>query len=274
MSGGESAAWTWTAKAATVAASASAGGLTTLNGNVTAGGNVSFAGGGAGAVALGGNVAIDAGTGTVTLGAMTGGASNFTVTANDVALSGNWTVPQRLQDVLYELVGVYGPVEWASEARGDFYHLLTSALGAFTLVVTIYVFLRSAQPRARLAAADAVKIRALLDKHGDRDSLGYFALRADKLLHWAPSGKAAVAYRVINGVSLASGDPVGVPSQWPDAIGQWLGDCARHGWTPAVGERSTWLQLRAALRTPSLSRIPDGTGESGTDIANRAMMVQ
>ena len=58
----------------------------------------------------------------------------------------------------------YGPVQWASDARGDLYHLLTSALGAFTLVVTIYLFLRSARPRARLAAADAAKIRELLDQ--------------------------------------------------------------------------------------------------------------
>jgi lysyl-tRNA synthetase, class II len=41
-------------------------------------------------------------------------------------LAGDYTVPQRLQDVLYELVGVYGPVQWASDARGDLYHLLTS----------------------------------------------------------------------------------------------------------------------------------------------------
>ncbi|MDX6420139.1 MAG: lysyl-tRNA synthetase, class, partial [Trebonia sp.] len=95
-------------------------------------------------------------------------------------LDGTWTVTQRLQDVLYELVGVYGPIEWASDGRGDLYHLLTSGLGAFTLIVTVYLFFLSAHPRARLAAADAVKIRALLDRYGDRDSLGYFALRDDK----------------------------------------------------------------------------------------------
>jgi lysyl-tRNA synthetase class 2 len=74
----------------------------------------------------------------------------------------------------------------------------------------------------------------MLDKHGDGDSLGYFALRDDKHLVWAPSTRAAVAYRVVNGVSLAAGDPIGLPSEWPRAIGQWLSDCATHGWTPAV----------------------------------------
>ncbi len=61
-------------------------------------------------------------------------------------LAGSYPVGQRVQDVLYELVGVYGPVQWASDPRGDLYHVLTSALGAFTLIVTIYLFLRSARP--------------------------------------------------------------------------------------------------------------------------------
>jgi lysyl-tRNA synthetase class 2 len=149
-------------------------------------------------------------------------------------LAGSYSVTQRLQDVLYELVGVYGPVQWASDARGDLYHWLTSGLGAFTLVATIYVFLRSAQPRARLAAADAVKIRALLDRQGDRDSLGYFALRDDKSVIWSPSGKAGICYRVVAGVMLAAGDPLGDPEAWPGAIAEFLSEAARHAWRPAV----------------------------------------
>jgi lysyl-tRNA synthetase class 2 len=149
-------------------------------------------------------------------------------------LDGSYSVTQRLQDVLYELVGVYGPVQWTSDPRGDLYHILTSALGAFTLVATIYVFLRSAQPRARLAATDAVKIRALLDRYGDRDSLGYFALRDDKSVIWSPSGKAGICYRVVAGVMLASGDPLGDSEAWPGAIAEFLSEAARHAWRPAV----------------------------------------
>jgi lysyl-tRNA synthetase class 2 len=149
-------------------------------------------------------------------------------------LAGNYSFFQRLQDVVYELVGVYGPVQWASDARSDLYHLLTSALGLFTLVVTIYLLLRSAQPRARLAPADRERIKELLDRHGDRDSLGYFALRDDKSVIWSPSGKAGVCYRVVSGVMLASGDPLGDPEAWPGAIAEFLADAARHAWRPAV----------------------------------------
>src|SRR5215475_8432367 len=85
-------------------------------------------------------------------------------------LAGDYPVTQRIQDVIYELVGVYGPVQWASEGRGDLYHLLTSALGLFTLVVTGYLFLRPAQPRARLGVADAAGIRALLARSEEHTS--------------------------------------------------------------------------------------------------------
>src|SRR5579875_3043296 len=130
--------------------------------------------------------------------------------------------------------GVYGPVGFASEGRGDLYHLLTSVLGLFTLVVTVYLFLRPARPRARLGAADAARIRGLLARQGDRDSLGYFALRNDKNVIWSPSGKSCVCYRVVSGVMLASGDPIGDPEAWPGAIGVFLDEAARHAWLPAV----------------------------------------
>ena len=98
----------------------------------------------------------------------------------------------------------------------------------------MYLFLRPAEPRARLGAADAARVRELLVKHGDRDSLGYFALRDDKSVIWSPTGKACVCYRVVSGVMLASGDPIGDPEAWPGAIGPFLDEAARHAWAPAV----------------------------------------
>src|SRR5919108_636030 len=48
-------------------------------------------------------------------------------------------------------------------------------LSDFPLIVTAYLFLRPAEPKARLGERDAAKIRDLLARYGDRDSLGYFA---------------------------------------------------------------------------------------------------
>ncbi|MBV9093012.1 MAG: DUF2156 domain-containing protein [Streptosporangiaceae bacterium] len=149
-------------------------------------------------------------------------------------LAADYSLRQRVQEVVYGLVGVSGPVRWVPEARGDLFDILTSALGLFTLVVAAYLFLRPAEPRARLGPADAARIRDLLARHGDRDSLGYFALRNDKNVIWSPTGKACVCYRVVSGVMLASGDPIGDPEAWPGAIGPFLDEAARHAWAPAV----------------------------------------
>ena len=63
-----------------------------------------------------------------------------------------------------------------------------------------------AQPRTPRSG-----LRGLLGAFGSRDSLGYFALRGDKTAIFSPTGKAAVVYRVVGGVTLAAGDPLGRP---------------------------------------------------------------
>ncbi len=149
-------------------------------------------------------------------------------------LEADYSFGQRVQEVVYGLVGVSGPVQWVPEGLGDLFNLLSGALGLFTLIVTVYLFLRPAEPRARLGPADGARIRDLLGRYGDRDSLGYFALRDDKNVIWSPTGKACVCYRVVSGVMLASGDPIGDPEAWPGAIGPFLDEAARHAWAPAV----------------------------------------
>ena len=51
---------------------------------------------------------------------------------------------------------------------------------------------------------------------------------------WSPTGKSCVGYRVVSGVMLASGDPIGDPEAWPGAINAFLDEAARHAWAPAV----------------------------------------
>ena len=117
---------------------------------------------------------------------------------------------------------------------GDFFYLLMGALGFVTVLVTAYLFLRPAKPQGRLDGNDAARIRALLDRHGESDSLGYFALRNDKSVIWSPTRKSCIGYRVLSGVMLASGDPLGDREAWPGAIQAFLDMAARHAWVPAV----------------------------------------
>jgi lysyl-tRNA synthetase class 2 len=139
------------------------------------------------------------------------------------------------EHALLGLVGVSGPVHFPTPRAGLVVSITTGAFGLLAFVCGALLLLRPSTGSAAGGTVDhQARLRDLLDRHGDGDSLGYFALRPDKRPVWAPSGRAAVACRVVNGVSLASGDPLGLPSEWPLAIGRWLDDCARHGWTPAV----------------------------------------
>ncbi|MFF7180675.1 phosphatidylglycerol lysyltransferase domain-containing protein [Streptomyces sp. NPDC008121] len=109
-----------------------------------------------------------------------------------------------------------------------------NVLSTLLLFAVLFAAFRSRRAVDPLTEADEDRLRALLDRNGDRDSLGYFALRREKSVVWSPSAKAAVVYRVVGGVSLASGDPIGDPEAWPGAIEPWLAEAREHGWIPAV----------------------------------------
>jgi lysyl-tRNA synthetase class 2 len=149
-------------------------------------------------------------------------------------LAANYSFAQRLQSVVVNLVGFSGPVAFNTETKGDLFNFLTGGLGLFTLIVAVYLFLRPAKPAGRLKVADSARIRGLLDRYGEQDSLGYFTLRDDKNIIWSPTGKSCIGYRVQFGVMLASGDPLGDSEAWPGAIHAFLDEAARHAWVPAV----------------------------------------
>ncbi|WP_330333822.1 bifunctional lysylphosphatidylglycerol synthetase/lysine--tRNA ligase LysX [Streptomyces sp. NBC_00536] len=113
-------------------------------------------------------------------------------------------------------------------------YFLLGLFGAVALLNAASTLFRSQRMTAALHGDEEPRIRALLGAYGRNDSLGYFATRRDKAVVFAPSGKAAVTYRVEAGVCLASGDPVGDPGAWTPAIDSWLAVARRHGWQPAV----------------------------------------
>ena len=113
-------------------------------------------------------------------------------------------------------------------------NLVLGLLGALAVMAGFATLLGSQRSVARLPADQEQQIRGLLAKYGERDSLGYFATRRDKSAVFSSSGKAAVTYRVVNGVSLASGDPIGDIEAWAPAIEAWQAINQQYAWVPAV----------------------------------------
>jgi len=137
-------------------------------------------------------------------------------------------------DVALGMVGIETGLDRGAGVRADvvYYSLLT--LGLITFGTALFLLLRSPRPLPLLTAADQAQMRGLLEREGERDSLGYFALRRDKSVVWSHTGKACVAYRVTSGVMLASGDPLGSPDAWAGAIDVFISEARRHAWVPAV----------------------------------------
>ncbi|WP_328837638.1 phosphatidylglycerol lysyltransferase domain-containing protein [Streptomyces europaeiscabiei] len=155
------------------------------------------------------------------------------VSAHPGRMVGDPSLADRLEHVIYGLFGFEGPVDYAGNTSWTVAFSL-GALGLLTAITTIYLAFRPEHPAARLTDDDEARLRALLDRHGARDSLGHFALRRDKAVVFSPSGKAAVTYRVVSGVMLASGDPIGDVEAWPGAIERFMDEAKAHSWTPAV----------------------------------------
>lgn len=153
---------------------------------------------------------------------------------NGRRIVGHPSVWEEIQHVLSGLVGVRGPLRFTSDRVSDTVTATLLGFGCLTAFVTAYLILRPYHPRPLLSGDDETRLRELLTRHGQRDSLGYFALRRDKSVIWSPSGKAAITYRVVAGVVLASGDPIGDPEAWPGAIEEFMELARLHAWVPAV----------------------------------------
>ncbi len=161
---------------------------------------------------------------------------------------------------LYALNRVSAFAGASSDAFSGHPHVFVNALlglfGALALMVTAIVLFRSQRADNALTGEDESAIRGLLELFGKNDSLGYFATRRDKAVVFAPNGRAAITYRVEVGVCLASGDPVGDPKAWQQAIAEWLALCQTYGWAPGVmGASSTGAE---AFRQAGLNALQLG----------------
>jgi lysyl-tRNA synthetase class 2 len=136
------------------------------------------------------------------------------------------------RELAYGMVGANGPLLFERDRPLDVVGSLLLGLGLMTLLTPAYLALRSPEPLPRVTEAEEQRLRELLTRHSD--SLAYFNTRRDKSLVWSASGKSAIAYRVVSGVMLASGDPIGDPEAWPGAISAFLDEAQEHAWTPAV----------------------------------------
>lgn len=152
------------------------------------------------------------------------------------------TLALALREVAARLVGFDGPL-YVEGGFGQWFPASITVLGALSLVAVVLLALAPAAERVEAQHQLRERVRALV-RRGDGDTLGPFALRHDKQYVVSPDGNAAVAYRYVAGVGLASADPVGEPGSFAGAVAAFLEHCAARGWRPAaIGVRADRLEL-------------------------------
>ena len=78
------------------------------------------------------------------------------------------------------------------------------------------------------------------------DTLAPFVLRADKSYFFGADDSAFLAYRVVGGVAIVSGDPIGLPEAFDPLLRQFVDHAHERDWRIAIlGASERWLALYA-----------------------------
>jgi len=128
-------------------------------------------------------------------------------------------------------------------------------LGIALAFLALYYWLRPFGQVVAQTVGERRVARALVDAYGS-DSLSFFALRRDKSYLFSPSRRAFLAYRVVAGTALVSGDPVGAEAEIDDLLAELRRVVSAHGWRLAVvGASEEHLDRYRAL---GLKPVPMG----------------
>jgi len=133
-------------------------------------------------------------------------------------------------------LGTVGLLVAVLELRGFEGERIDDLLAAAALLLgfrALQLWLRPLSQRVRQSAGDRRLVRQLVRVHGE-DSLAFFALRRDKSYFFSPTRKSFLAYRVVAGCALVSGDPIGEQSELSALLAEFRRVCHARGWCLAL----------------------------------------
>jgi lysyl-tRNA synthetase, class II len=133
---------------------------------------------------------------------------------------------------------------------GEWFPLSVFLLGISGILWLLASWLAPWRYRLHGREHEQERVRELVREHGV-DTLSPFVLRPDKSYFFTPDERAFVAYRVIAGVAVVSGDPIGAPDAVAALIPAFLQFAHERDWRLAVlgaGEGALRLYEEHGLR--------------------------
>jgi lysyl-tRNA synthetase, class II len=108
-----------------------------------------------------------------------------------------------------------------------------AALAGVLLAHGLYLWLRPSMQHAHTTQGCRDRARQIVSDSG-ADTLCFFALRGDKSYFFSPSRRSFLAYRVVNGVALVSGDPIGEASELRELMVEFKRVAEARAWRIAI----------------------------------------
>ena len=116
----------------------------------------------------------------------------------------------------------------------------TATLLAFR---ALYLWLRSWREQERPTTNERALARKLVEGHGS-DTLSYFALRHDKSYFFSPTRRSFLAYAVLGGSAVVTGDPVGDQAEFATLFESFRNLARKRGWRVVIlGASSALVSL-------------------------------
>jgi lysyl-tRNA synthetase, class II len=147
-------------------------------------------------------------------------------------------------------LGALGALAALLELRGFEEDRWQDALFGITLVLgsrALWLWFRPVSDRIRQSAEERRAVRRLVRTHG-YDSLAFFSLRRDKNYFFSVTRKSFLAYKVVAGVALVSGGPIGARHEFADLLAEFRRVCHARGWRLALlGVHSDVVPLARAI---------------------------
>jgi lysyl-tRNA synthetase class 2 len=171
--------------------------------------------------------------------------------ANRLAADRPYTPSFALRETLTALAG--GTLRGSDHLTGPFGSWFGPSVFALGLAGAAALLAAWLAPwRFRVDDDERLRLRAreIVAAWGS-DTLAPFVLRADKSYFFGAGARSLVAYRVIGGVAIVSGDPLGPPGDLDGVVGEFIAYARSRGWRIAilgVSEACLSLYRRHGLR--------------------------
>ena len=176
-----------------------------------------------------------------------------------------YTVPFALRVTGRALAGMsFRGADHLSGAVADWFPIATFLLGAGALAFLLVEWLAPWRYRLKQEPYERLLAGTLVGEWG-ADTLAPFALRADKSYFFSECESAFLAYRVVGGVAIVAGDPIGQAPVCPELVRRFIDFAHERGWRVAVlGVSEASLDLYRSLGLHALYHGDEAVVDTAT----------